>query len=62
VYFNIFQGHDDKVDLDFAFNFQNIRNQDYITIIKGMEIQLNEVVVTRVLGLPMSLSWVKEDR
>jgi len=43
------------VAIEFAFNFQNIRNHDYIASEKGMEIQVNEPVIGRISRLPMGM-------
>jgi hypothetical protein len=61
VCFDRLQGYDDRVALKFAHSFQNVIKLDYIIFVRGMEIQVNEVVTNRVSFLPMGLLWYKED-
>jgi hypothetical protein len=37
--------------------FHNIRGQEYLTIMKGLEIQVNEPILERVIGIPIGLPW-----
>ena len=52
-YFNRHQGFDDGISLEFAHNFQNLEEQEYMTIVKGLQIQSNEPVLMIVTRLPM---------
>ena len=61
-YFNRNQGFDDGISLEFSHNFQNLEEQEYMTIVKGLQIQINEPMLVIVTRLPMGFPWEKEER
>jgi hypothetical protein len=48
--------------LDFALNFHNIQEQEYVIAVRGLEIRVNESFISTVSSLPMGLPWDKEER
>jgi hypothetical protein len=61
-YFERLRGFDDEISLEFALNFQNIKDLEYITVVRGLEIKVDEASISRVSNLPMGLPWDKEER
>jgi len=61
-YLDRLRGYDDEISLDFSLNFQNIRGQEYVIAVRGLEIFVDEVTIRRVSSLPMVLPWDKEER
>jgi len=60
-YFDKLRGYDDEITLEFALNFHNIKVQEYVTAIKGLEIFVDEDSISRVSIFTMGLPWDKEE-
>jgi hypothetical protein len=61
-YFDRLRGFDDEIYLEFSLNFQNVKDQEYITAITVLEIMVDKASINRVSNLPMGFSWDKEER
>jgi hypothetical protein len=48
--------------MEFALNFQNIQEQEYVSIVRELMIRVNEASINKVSSLPMGLPWDKEER
>jgi hypothetical protein len=62
VYFDRLRGYDDEISMEFSLNFQNIRGKEYIIIVRGLEIHVDEATINRVSCLPMDFPWDKDER
>jgi len=61
-YFERLRGFDDEVSIEFAQNFQNTKEQEYMTTIRGLTITIHEASISRVSSLTLGIPWDKEER
>jgi hypothetical protein len=59
-YFERLRGFYDEMSMEFAQNFQNAQDQEYVTTIKGLTIRINEASINKDSSLPMGIAWDKE--
>jgi hypothetical protein len=55
-------GFDNEIDLEFALNFQYIKEQEYVSTVRGLVIRVNEAFISKIYILPMGLPWDKEEK
>jgi hypothetical protein len=61
-YFERLRRFDDEISMDFSHNFHIIRDQEYMTTIRGLTIRINEASINNVSNLPLGIPWDKEER
>jgi hypothetical protein len=54
-YFERLRRYDYKVPMDFSLNFQNILEQEYVSIVRSLIIKFNEASIIKVFIFPMGL-------
>jgi hypothetical protein len=61
-FFERLRGYDDEVAIDFAKNFHNIQYQEYVTIVRGLVMRINEASISKVSSFPLVQPWDKKER
>jgi hypothetical protein len=61
-YFERLKGYNDEVAIEFSHNFHNINEHEYVTIVRGITIRINEASIRKVSILPMGVPWEKYER
>ena len=61
-YFEIPRGFDEEVSMEFSQNFQNIKEKEYVTTIRGITIRINEASINKVSSLLLGIPLDKEER
>jgi hypothetical protein len=59
-YFERLRGFDDEVAMEFSQNFQSIRDQEFVTTIRGITIRVNEASISKVSSLPSAFLGTKK--
>jgi hypothetical protein len=58
-YFERLRGYYDEVAMAFSLNFQNIQEHEYMDIVRGTIIKINEASINIISSFPMGLPWDK---
>lgn len=51
-FFDMINGYDDGIAIDFSRNYEETQEQEFVTQVKGMQIVVNEEVVSQATRIP----------
>lgn len=48
-------GYEDEISIDFEYNLQDPSDQEFVSLVRGLEIYFNEKYIRRITTLPMGV-------
>lgn len=61
-YFQKLNGFDEDVAMEFSMNLKKVNDEKRLTQVKGLDIVLNEDVVSILIGIQKGKKWDRDDR